>query len=818
MARTPSYVGVALLAMSTLVLEVLLARITSVVAWYHLSFFVIALSMLGLTAGAVVVSCAPRRFADAVLPARLRQLSLAFAVLAPLALALALGVRLGPIHDFDGFTATLLYGTLLAVPFACAGAALTLALTRAGLPPGLVYGVDLIGAACGCALVIALLDVVDAPSAVLVAAALGALAALAFARADSTAPRSSSALALVVTLVLVGLAASNANSGGGLLRPHWVKGERDAVGQQLFTGWNTYSRVTVDRTESEPPAFWAASPNIPSELLHSVPQRAIRIDGAAGTAMTGLDVDPDDGRPGSALDHAYGGWDVTAFAHVLRPAGPAFVIGVGGGRDVVEAVRVGHAPVVGIELNGLIVALHRGPMREFSGVVDLPGVELVGGEARSFLTADPRRYSVITMSLIDTWAATGAGAYALSENGLYTVESWRVFLSHLDESGVFTVSRWFVRHAPHETARMLALARETLWSLGIAEPERQLVLLQNLRIATLLVANRPWTPDELATLEREAARRGFAVLVAPGQLPDDPLLHTVATLPDREALARWTDAQELDLSPSSDDRPFFFNMLRPRAWLGDAEELDRLGGAVQGNLLATQTLVYTTLCSLLLAVLAIAIPLSARRRDLVAWPSAELFAAAAYFALIGFGFMFVEMALLSRLSMLLGHPTLALAVLLGGVILFAGLGSLASSRIDVGDRRLALGYPLLPVVAIGLVALLLDATTLGSAGASLGTRIAIGIAMVAVPAAAMGIGFPLGLRLASRAAARDPARAELGPWLWGINGACGVVASGVGLTISMAFGITSTLLLGALCYLALVACTRRLYDGIASSG
>jgi hypothetical protein len=83
--------------------------------------------------------------------------------------------------------------------------------------------------------------------------------------------------------------------------------------------------------------------------------------------------------------------------------------------------------------------------------------------------------------------------------------------------------------------------------------------------------------------------------------------------------------------------------------------------------------------------------------------------------------------------------------------------------------------------------------------------------MVAMPAAAMGIGFPLGLRLASRAAARDPARAELGPWLWGINGACGVVASGVGLTISMAFGITSTLLLGALCYLALILCTRRLY-------
>ena len=74
----------------------------------------------------------------------------------------------------------------------------------------------------------------------------------------------------------------------------------------------------------------------------------------------------------------------------------------------------------------------------------------------------------------------------------------------------------------------------------------------------------------------------------------------------------------------------------------------------------------------------------------------DVAAALSYFALIGLGFMFVEIGLLSRLNVFLGHPTLALAVLLGGIICFTGVGSLLSGRIDAGDRRWATGYPLVP--------------------------------------------------------------------------------------------------------------------------
>ena len=154
---------------------------------------------------------------------------------------------------------------------------------------------------------------------------------------------------------------------------------------------------------------------------------------------------------------------MTAAVHEIRPHGPAAVIGVGGGRDVLAAARTGHEPVVGIELNGLIVDAHTGFLRSFSGIADLPGVTLVHDEARSFLAHDRQHYTAIVMSLIDTWASTGTGAYSLSENGLYTVEAWRTFMRRLTERGIFSVSRfYYADESGRDRAHALARARHAV--------------------------------------------------------------------------------------------------------------------------------------------------------------------------------------------------------------------------------------------------------------------------------------------------------------------------------------------------------------------
>jgi hypothetical protein len=804
MSRRSTYAAVFLVAASTLVLEILLTRITSVVAWYHLAFFVISLAMLGMTAGAVLVFMRPALFPDARIGARMAQFAVAFAIAMPLAMMLALAIPLRPITDVAGFTAMLGYGVLLALPFAVGGVVLTLALTRAGLPEGRVYGVDLCGAAAGCALVVPLLAWVDAPTAVFVAAAGAAISGWAFARGAALSGRN----ALAVAFVLLGAAGYNVASGGALLRPHWIKGFPELPERYLYSGWNTYSRVTVDHELELPPSFWSPSRALPQQWWRLYVQRGILIDGAAGTSMSRFDVDLDDGKPGALADHGYLAWDLTSFAHGLRPDGPAAVIGVGGGRDVLEAARVGHDPVVGIELNGLIVALHRDRMREFSGIADLPHVELVEDEARSYLARDDRRYAVITMSLIDTWAATGAGAYSLSENGLYTVEGWKIFMQRLQPAGIFTVSRWYKPDSPGETARMLALAYQTLWSIGAERPREHVILLQNLNIATVLISPTPFSKADLDAMQRLAVERSFNMMLTPRKLPSNPLLRELAELPSPAALRTWADQQLFDLSAPTDARPFFFNMLRPSTWFAPPPAVDELDLAFLGNLHATQTLVWATLASLLLTLVAVVVPLVARRSTLRGYPRGDLLAACGYFGLIGLGFMFVEMGLLSRLSVFLGHPTLALAVLLGGLILFTGIGSLASVRVPIDRRAVARWFPLVPVGCIALAGALVDPVMAGLSGAGSIVRIVVAIALVAVPALGMGIGFPLGLRLVERM--REPSQPPLGPWMWGLNGACGVVASGLALTCSMAWGISTTLAVGACCYLALLACTARL--------
>jgi hypothetical protein len=556
------------------------------------------------------------------------------------------------------------------------------------------------------------------------------------------------------------------------------------------------------------PMFWARAPAVPLQVLQPLEQRTILIDGAAGTVMV---------RLGKSLsDHTYLAWDQTAFAHRIRPHGAAAIIGVGGGRDVLEAARVGHNPVIGVEINGLIVGLHREVMSEFSGLTKLPGVQLVYDEARSFMAREERQFEVLTMSLIDTWASTGAGAYSLSENGLYTREAWQIFMRRLTPTGVFTVSRWYNANAPGETARMLALAMETLYAEGVQKPLDHIVLLQTGNISTLLVCRRAFSAADIDTVLAEARRLGVTVMLTPRTPSPHPTLAQLAALTSREELWRWTGNQILDLTPPTDQRPFFFSMLKPRTWLTSRSGVDQLDVSWLGNLQATQTLVYAVLVSVLLTLITVVWPMLSRRRDFPQLARLDVLAAGGYFALIGLGFMYVEMGLLSRLNVFLGRPTLALAVLLAGMIFFTGVGSMLSGKIRFDRKWLAIFYPWAPALMIGLTALLLPGAMYLFETGSTFARVFVSLLLIAPTALALGLGFPLGLNLCERMEKKALGNAAvegsaLGPWLWGINGACGVCASGLALGTSMVFGVHLTLLVGAGCYLLLPIATMRLY-------
>ena len=524
-------------------------------------------------------------------------------------------------------------------------------------------------------------------------------------------------------------------------------------------------------------------------------QRFLDIDGFAGTPAYEFNGELDSVE--------YLRYDVTNLAYFLPHRERVAVIGVGGGRDLLAVAHFGRRDITGIELNPIFVKLHISEpvIAEFSLVARLAGVRFVVDEARSWMARRTDNFDLIQMSLIDTWAATNAGAFTLSENGLYTREAWNIFLNRLSDNGIFTVSRWYSPDSIDETGRMVSLAVATLIDRGANNPRQHIFLAAQGGIATLVLSKRPLTRADVETLEERSAFYQHQIVLTPGVPPYSPTLANIVGASNHDELQAATRGLVLDLTPPTDERPFFFNQLP----LHDPVQALRIGwemldnervenGVVYGNLVATLTLITLFALSLLLVVLSILIPLRPAIKDV---GSNVVIGGTAYFVLIGAGFMMIEIGLLQRMSVFLGHPVYALSVLLSTLVVSTSFGSLASERWPLDTRRKLSGWALMTGIYLLALPYWLPGVLSAFSANELAMRALICVATIAPGGLMMGFAFPTGLRLIA-AIDKTPT-----PWFWGINGASGVLASVSAVAISLAFGITTTLTIGAVCYLLL---------------
>jgi hypothetical protein len=797
MHRLRFYVGVFLIAASGLMLQLIQTRILSVMLWYYLAFLIIGMAMFGITAGAVWVYLRRERFTEHSLAGDLSYFSAALAVATVLCAALQMTLPLASSQQFSDIVSALELAACLAIPFFLSGVVLSLALTRSPYPVGRVYGVDLVGAAAGCLGVLALLNVTDAPNALLWVGVIAAFGAVCFAGAadgDIVPPALPLAAFFRRTKTIFVLAVLCAGLGAathGAFRPLFVKGKPE-VGENrpIFSEWNTFARITVLNKGVCPPAMWGPSPSFRGDDW-KIGEHDLWIDGIAGTAS--YRFDGDFAKVGFLKD------DVINLAHFLPGHRRAAVIGVGGGRDMLSARAFGVADVTGVEINPILVRLltTEPGFSDFSALSKVEGMHFEVDEARSWFARSRDRFDIIQMSMVDTWAATGAGALTLSENGLYTVEGWKVFLDHLTPDGVFTVSRWYAPGYIDEVGRMISVAVAALYDLGIKNPRQHIFLAASTNIGTLILSREPLGADKLAVLKQIAADKQYRILLSPDGIAATDALRQIADSPDRASLVSYTASLLLDLTPTTDGRPFFFNQL-PLSSPGRMLALLRRGlteGVVYGNISAAKVLLELTVMSLLLVAITIVLPLRPAIRDA---GRRLTIAGTAYFLLIGLGFMFAEIGLLQRLSIFLGSPTYSLSIVLFSLILATGAGSLISGRIAFQTR----GRFLLWACVTGLYLIVLPSWLPSALHAfmseSLLPRAALCIAVMAPAGILMGFGFPLGMRLAT-AIDRRPT-----PWFWGINGAAGVFASSLAVALSSAFGIYTTLIVGGLCYVLLI--------------
>jgi SAM-dependent methyltransferase len=785
--------GVFLTCLATLMLQVIETRLLSVTAHYHLAFFSISMAMFGMTAGAVWVYYNSARITADTLPATLLRFGTLFSL--STAASVLLQVTHAPVLVLSA--TTILTWTelalVMAAPFFFSGVVVSLALTRSPFPVSQVYAVDLIGASVGCLGVLLVLDVLDAVSGIFATAAVAAAAAGCFRAAAGTIADGRTHFERILVrpwslcALMVVIAAANGTTMRGI-QPVVVKNAVDRRDTVTFEQWNSYSRIMARKTYYDAPLLWGPSSTMPADL--KVFQRRLNIDGDAATSMFRFEGDPATAR--------YLAYDVTNLAYEIRNTGRAAVIGVGGGRDILSAWVFGFRDVTGVELNPIFIDLitRNEHFRDFANLASLPGIRFVVDEARSWFARSRESFDLVQMSMIDTFAAAGAGAFSLSENGLYTVEGWQHFLARLSPTGVFTVSRWYSEGEVNETGRMISLAVRTLLEIGVRDPSQHIFLAATGSLATLVLSRAPLTPAELATLQRISAERNFQVLLSPGKPAASPLLASIIAAKDAASLESATSGHLLDLTPPTDDRPFFFNQLPlTRAHKALNMQAFEKPGVLSGNIVASATLLLIVVLAAVLVLVTIVVPMRPAIRE----SEPRLVAAGtAYFVLIGLGFMFVEIGLLQRLSVFLGHPIYSLSIVLFSIILFTGLGSLASDRIALDRSGAFTAWAVLVAAYVLALPLLLPNMLQGFAGAGTLVRATLAVLMIAPGAFLMGFGFPNGMRLVMQHDQRPT------PWFWGMNGAAGVLGSAIAVAISITFGIDTTLSLGALCYLALI--------------
>jgi hypothetical protein len=776
--------------------QIVQTRILSVATWYYLAFLIISLAMFGITAGAVWVYLRREQFSARTLAGDLAYFCSAAAVVTALCAVLQTTLSLVGMQTMTAIAVWLELILCLVLPFFLSGIVVSLALTRSPLRIGRVYAVDLAGAAAGCLGALALLDLTDGPSALLWIATLNALAALCFARCgigQATPPALPFAAAFSKPIILFPLLAIAALASGFSdqgLQLISVKGRLETeANKPVLVRWNTFARVAVLPTRHEAPGLWGPSPLLkPDDWV--MDQRWMNIDGDAGTVTYHWQGDP--ARVGFLKS------DITNLAHYLPGHQRAAVIGAGGGRDILSAHIFGVPEITGIELNPTLTHLLTDApgFSDFAGLNQLPGITFHNDEARSWFARSAETFDIIQMSLVDTWAATGAGAFSLSENGLYTVDGWKIFLSHLTEHGVFTVSRWYLPESVEEAGRSVSVAAAALLDLGVTDPSRQIFLAGSGGVATLIVSRSPFSDRDLAVLADTATALQYRILLCPGRPPAAAVLGKIAASTDREQLLAYTSTLPMDLTPSSDERPFFFNQLP----LGDPKRMlaalrNHSGAVVYGNLAATGTLLLLFGLSVVLVAYSIIRPLRPAIRDV---GRRLAVGGSAYFVLIGAGFMCTEIGLLQRLSVFLGSPAYALSIVLFSIILSAGIGSLVSDRLPLDTRPRFVLWSLATGLTLLALPFWLPGVLHAFEGSGLVVRAALCVLAVGPAGLLMGFGMPTGLRFV---AAINP---QPMPWFWAINGATGVLASSLAVATGIAFGIPATLAVGGVCYLLIL--------------
>ncbi|MEZ4374757.1 MAG: hypothetical protein R3B07_28340 [Polyangiaceae bacterium] len=779
--------GIALISASLLAYQVLLTRVCALRLHFHFGFLVISNCLLGIGASGSILSLTEQRWGRNP-RAWIYKLNLAYLASLVFTWAFLLTYSVPDTLNFTGVGEALRFATfnlVAAAPFFVGGAAVGLLLSSNAARVNRVYAADLLGAGVGCVVVPSLLWNFGAGGTFLVVIVLGLLSLAVVAPAAQR--KRAIGVAGVLSVVCIGLMPK---LDGWLPVPGKAYLDLTDTVRANFARANQYSRWSANsRIDVLPlPVQWrfmfcrgAAALYMPLPQ-----QKFILQDGDAGTIISDFSGDP------RGLDVLKRTLYSATFKLKEGTEPRVFIIGMGGGNDVWAAKIHGAKKIKAVELNAGVIEVHKKVVPEYSkGILEDPNITILQDEGRTALMREPEKYDVVQMTGIDTWTSLTSGAYVLAENYLYTVEAFGQMYDHLEEGGVLQITRMA---AEMETLRLVNNLSAALEQRGKTDISHSVMALATPdQLTAVLLKKGEFSEKEVQALDDFAKAHAMKRVYLPGRKYGNPVEQFLAS----DHKQAFVDAFPRDITPTTDDKPYFFNFTRWGKPFGSAEFIREPTKVSQGNPIF---ILSQFAFSSVLAGAFIVAPLLIFRRRRKAGSGDEgpgafsKLGPLAFFTSIGIGFIAIEVSLMQKLTLLLGPPLYSIVVTLFSILIFTGLGSMLSEGwIQRGAPRPWL-VPLGIALYIGLW-LLLGAKLVDSFIGS-GTAVRMIVAGIAVAPIAFALGIPFSYGI-SKVRKTHPA---LVPWAWAVNGSATVVGSIGTVILSMNLGFNAVLVSAVVVY------------------
>jgi hypothetical protein len=807
-----------MVSLSVLLLELTFTRLFSIILWYDYAFMVISIAFFGLGIGSLLVHILKNKLNRENLPPRILQSTMAFAISIPVVLLI--------IGHFVPSNTSFIYIFYLSssIPFFFAGISMAMIYLRMPKEITKLYFIDLLGAGAAALVLDPIIQLLGAESVLLSTSLLvigpSMAAALLLARrrisyeseasnnGNDTTVSIENKVKIYGAIILASatvLLAFNISSNFFAIEPGISKGLHYQLAkplefQHLSTQWNSFSRIDVTRQIRH-------DYNTEAALLNNSTENTGR-----SKALASIIIDADADTPvfrwnGSYNDISWVRQYMDYLPYELLKANNTLVIGSGGGEDVLIALAGGSRNITAVELNPLIISKTKEFGKSAGNLYERKEVNVFIDDGRRYISSSNSNYDIITIKLVDSWAAQLAGGYALSENYLYTVEAFRQYLQHLDKAnGMMVMVRWNI-----ELPRLMPLLVESLiYETGKSAQEisKQMIVVENrpglyfgandnrtIYPVIVMLKNKPFTESEISLVADRVRENDAQVFVIPGvhvQPPYDKLLMTSGNLEKSEdqKKSKGQDVVEnenieaiMELKPPTDDSPFFFARER-----------------IPGQMI----ILLVTVLSVS-GVLALLLVYYSRMNKIRLASSSLSWLSVLFVIFIGLGFMVIEITFIQKFLLLLGTPIMALTVIVFSILVSSGMGAYLSGKLFRGSPQqgMIISIPLLITIILIYYSFLQEIIN-SNIALEIQYRIGLTFALLSPVGLLMGFQFPSIIRMTSFYAKKQTVRLretenqhEDVTLLWGVNVIASVIGTVLTAILSMIIGFSGNLLVGA---------------------